>query len=323
MSGKVFGAPGTADPRIKPVLTDARSALEFPGDAIKWNEPEGVINTLRDAMKEGFIAPKGLLSDFHNISSSNKMWQDQFTPMLKDKGYDSLWYPHMDSATGRETFNTFMAFDPKQVVHRYSPEGRELIKKRGVIDPITKGLKDFDPDEGKFFGVPSWDLPRGILKPTPEIESLVKSPSRNTRQWWEDPNSPLSKTEAKIEAETLRKHEEANKAFEKYLPKPEPYKLPSASVLDTEIKRKNLADLEYKQTRLDLQLQSNLITKKERDLKWNALEDEIARIYGEAMNKSILAKENLVKKKISPFGNPPPQKGDYVYIPGKGMVAIE
>ena len=215
MSGKKFGDPDAAGPRVKPFLMDAKSALKYPADAIKWNDPNRVVGALAKEMRSGFIAPRGLLSDLHNISSSDKMWQDQFIPMLKDKGYDSLVYPHYDMGGGTTKYNTMMAFDPEQLTPRYSPEAERLIKERGIKGAI-KDVRDFDEDEGVFREVPRWVMPQGVLKKPTEIESLVRLPSHNTVHWWEDPNSPLSKIAAKEKADfekSLKETAEADKKF--------------------------------------------------------------------------------------------------------------
>lgn len=200
MSGMKFDDPNAAWPRVKPYLLDTKNTLQFPADAVKWNQPEPVIQSLASQMRQGFTAPRGLLSDMYNISKSDKMWQDQFIPMLKDKGYDSLWYPHFDQGTSQSKYNTFMGFDPEQFIPRYSPEASQLIKERGVRGAI-KNPRDYEPYEGVFETIPPWTMPKGILKPPDEIESLVRLPSKNTVNWWEDPNSPLSKIAQKEEAE--------------------------------------------------------------------------------------------------------------------------
>jgi len=215
MSGKKFGDLDAAGPRVKPFLMDAKSALTYPTDAIKWNDPNRVVGALAKEMRQGFVAPRGLLSDLHNISSSDKMWQDQFIPMLKDKGYDSLTYPHYDPGGGSTKYNTMMAFDPEQLTPRYSPEAERLIKERGIKGAI-KDVSDFDMEEGVFRGVPHWAMPQGVLKKPSEIESLVRVPSKNTFHWWEDPNSPLSKIEAKEKADfekSLKETADADKKF--------------------------------------------------------------------------------------------------------------
>jgi len=192
MSGKRFDDPDVAWPRIKPYLLDTKNALQFPDDAIKWNHPESVVSTLARHMRQGYVAPRGLLSDMYNISGSDKMWQDQFIPMLKDKGYDSLYYPHWDSVASKNKYNSFMGFDSEQFIPRYSKEAEQLIKERGIKSAI-KDVKDYEPYEGKFETLGGWTIPRGVLKKPDEIESLVRLPRKNTVNWWDDPESSISK----------------------------------------------------------------------------------------------------------------------------------
>jgi len=215
MSGKRFDDPDAAGPRLKSFLMDARKALVYPQDAVKWNTPDNVVRYLADSMRQGFVAPRGLLSDMHNISASDKMWQDQFIPMLKDRGYDSMIYPHHDNVFGGSPYNSFMTFDPEQLTPTYSREGQQLAKNRGIKGAI-KDVSDFDPEEGAFQTLGNWAMPKGILKKESEIESLVRLPSKNTSHWWENPNSPLSKIEAKEKADFedhLKKTAEADKKF--------------------------------------------------------------------------------------------------------------
>jgi len=194
MSGLKFGDPGTAGERIKPYLMDAQSALKYPADAVKWNDPDKVIGYLEENMRQGFTAPRGLLSDMYNIGGTAKTWQDQFIPMLQDKGYDSLWYPHYSDVMEAGPYNTFMAFKPEQLTPRYSPEGVKLAKERGVKNPPE--IKGWDDDLPIFTDESyDWRLPRGVLKPRGEVESLTRSRSLNTYPWWENPKSHLLKIE--------------------------------------------------------------------------------------------------------------------------------
>jgi hypothetical protein len=211
MSGKRFDDPDAAGPRLKPFLMDAQSALKYPTDAVKWNKPENVISGLEDAMRGGFTAPRGLLSEMYNIGGTEKGWQKDFIPMLKGQGYDSLWYPHYSSLTGSNPYNTFMAFDPKQLAPRYSPEGQALAKERGVKEQIK--VKDLGPEMGLFTEDDNWRLPKGILKPQGEIESLVKSHSLNTYPWWDNPKSPLYKIEKAEEAKRANLKEQKGEAL--------------------------------------------------------------------------------------------------------------
>jgi hypothetical protein len=202
MSGMKFNAPNAADVRIKPFLGDFQSALRYPEDAVKWNNPDNVINALESNMRRGFTTPRGLLEDMYNISSSPKTWQDQFVPMLKDKGYDSLIYPH----AGSKGYNTFMGFGPEQFIPRFSPEGISLATERGIASPKYK----WNEDVGGYIA-PSWKFPKGVLSDPTAVESLVKDPRKNTFQWW-DENAPSSKIKEISDKYTAEKSAAADKA---------------------------------------------------------------------------------------------------------------
>jgi hypothetical protein len=158
MSGTQFGAPDAAGVRIKPVLTDVRNAMKYPIDAGKWNYAENVIPGLENAMYRGFKAPRGILEDMHNISGTDKIWQEQFAPMLQDRGIDSLFYPHSSPYSDKK-FNTFMVLDPKQVIPRFSEEGQALIADRGVKEPM---IADRD----------KWRVPQGVLYNPNAVDTL-------------------------------------------------------------------------------------------------------------------------------------------------------
>jgi len=156
-----------AHARTMPVLIDTQNSLKIPFDAGKWNKAENVIHPLEEVVAKGgrYKLPRGMLEDMRNISGSNKTWQSQFAPMLKDKGYDSVFYPHnVDYITPQvPKSNTFMTFDASQTVPRFSPEGHKLATERGVHEPM---LKDYAYAEG----LSNWRLPRGLLKKVDDPE---------------------------------------------------------------------------------------------------------------------------------------------------------
>ena len=89
--------------------------------------------------------------------------------MIKERGYDSIFYPHATDYGPGSKYNTFMTFDPAQTVPRLSSEGQSLIRERGIHEPLRKDLAY----EG---GRANWELPRGILKKidNPEPAGPVK-----------------------------------------------------------------------------------------------------------------------------------------------------
>ena len=200
MSGLKFGDPGTAASRLKPFYADVKSALTYPTDAIKWNDPGNVTGYLQTAMENGFKAPRGLLEDMHNISGSSQMWQDQFIPMLQNKGYDSLWYPHM-SDRGNKKYNTIMTFEPEQLVPKFSPEGVSLAAERGVKPFMRPG------------DATDWRMPEGILKRPKEYETLRPRAEENTQQWWGS-EAPPSKIKSIFDENTKADAELAAKVKE-------------------------------------------------------------------------------------------------------------
>jgi len=309
MSGLKFGDPGTAEPRIKPFLMDAQSALKYPQDAIKWNDPDRVIEHLEESMRRGFSAPRGLLSDMYNIGGTKKTWQDQFVPMLQDKGYDSIWYPHYSDTAGTSPYNTFMAFDPKQMTPRFSPEGQALIKERGVKEkPKVSG---WDPDSGTFTDIASWRLPKGILKPEGEVESLVKSHTLNTRPWWDDPNSSLSKIDEKFK----QKQAEAEKQYKKWqagnVPSSPGYGMNDAAVEKLMGLNEQLATKQITPTEYDLafhELKNSNVYKSPFDLKIHMADQEQYKLHDQLKKGKISEAEyyaeynKLEAKKDEHFG---------------------
>lgn len=182
--------------RVKPYLADVRSAMKFPEDAVMWNQPSYVIPKLQEAMREGFAAPRGMLEDMYNISGNDATWQRDFIPMMQSRGIDSLLYPHSTGYNfgGKTPYNSIMAFDPKQMIPRYSPEGAQLAAERGVKDPMIKGgswNEDIDVNYPQ-----KWTVPGNVLYKSPSgMETLTKNQSRhaNAVKWWEDPNPSFLK----------------------------------------------------------------------------------------------------------------------------------
>src|SRR5262245_13942402 len=184
--------------RTKPFVADVQSALRYPADAGKWNVPSNVILPLEESMRRGFVAPRGLLSDLKNIAGSEKVWQRDFIPMLKDRGYDALFYPHASEITGNK-YNTFMIFDPHQTVPRFSPEGQQLIAERGIKNPMQHGWTYGTAEYEDWDKAAKWRLPAGVLKNPAEKETLRRLESENTFKWWENPNDPLFQVQKKSE----------------------------------------------------------------------------------------------------------------------------
>jgi hypothetical protein len=166
----------TEGARTVPVVGDVKNPLKYPMDPINWKDSEGIIEGLKDSIKfQGFKAPKGILEDFSKAESSAGGWEKNFIPMLKDRKYDSVVYPHTVGPYGGSTLNSYMALDPGQVKMRFSPEGQELIKERGVIEPgkklhgIMGDVKDWNsrPETNR------WQPPPDAPKPSSYQQTTV------------------------------------------------------------------------------------------------------------------------------------------------------
>jgi len=201
MSGKRFDDPDIAGPRTKPYVGDFRAALNYPVDAGKFNVAGNVIQGLEDAMRKGFVAPRGLLEDMYNISKP-KDWQSQFIPMLESRGYDSMVYPHAGS--GRT--DTVMGFRENQFIPRFSEEGAELIRKRGIA-PLYGHKTLWTPDAPTSLSERSYGgIPKSILSKPKEYETLTKNPRVNTAKWWEEsaPDTKIKQIGKAYEAEKAK-----------------------------------------------------------------------------------------------------------------------
>jgi len=138
--GSTMGFEGlTEGARTIPVVADIKKSLKYPTDPTNWAEPEWVMEGLKRHINDyGFKAPKGLLDDMVAAEKSSGGWQKNFIPMLKDKKYDSIIYPHSTYPRSEPDFNSWLAFDPRQVTPRLSEEGQQLIKQRGIYEPSKK-----------------------------------------------------------------------------------------------------------------------------------------------------------------------------------------
>lgn len=126
----------TQGARTIPVVADIRNPLKYPTDPVNWSDPNWVMRGIHDAVGEtGYLPPRGLLNDMAAAEKSAGGWEKNFIPMLKDRGYDSVNYPHKTDPYIEPGYNSYMALDPKQVTPRLSPKGQELIKARGILEP--------------------------------------------------------------------------------------------------------------------------------------------------------------------------------------------
>ena len=128
----------TQGARTIPVVADIRKPLKYPSDPINWADSDWVMRGVKEGTERGYKPPKGLLDDMVAAEKSAGGWGKNFIPMLKDRGYDSVLYPHATNPVMEAQPNSYMALDPKQVTPRLSPKGQELIKARGILEPSKK-----------------------------------------------------------------------------------------------------------------------------------------------------------------------------------------
>jgi hypothetical protein len=167
----------TQGARTIPVVADIRKPLNYPTDPINWGVGDWVIKGVTDSMNRGYKPPRGLLEDMFAAERSG--WEKNFVPMLKDRGHDSVLYPHATNPIMEAQPNSYMALDPKQVTPRLSPKGQELIKARGILEP-SKKLTNLDdvhywnelPEAEKHW----YDAPSGP-KGTPKGTTMTWNPN--------------------------------------------------------------------------------------------------------------------------------------------------
>ena len=168
-------------PRTMPVVADIRSAFKFPGDAVNWGKADNVIGILEDVARSKGNMPRSIISDFENIAKQSGGWGKNFIPALQEKGFDSLIYPHVshrDEYFKKPRYNTIMAFEPEQIIPRFTPEAQELIKRRGIVEPIKNSVTAARFEDWEKIAKEPWKMPRGILKKygedaTPEQKNIM------------------------------------------------------------------------------------------------------------------------------------------------------
>ena len=139
--------------RTYPVVADVNKALKLPLDpGGNWSYPEGLLQSMaaRAQYDDAFRFPKGILRDLEEADKASGGWHKNLVPMLQDRGYDAVKYPHMETPNtrgGGDRYNSYMIMDPNKIAPRFSPEGQEIIARRGgVIRPYQKKLY-LEPDD--------------------------------------------------------------------------------------------------------------------------------------------------------------------------------
>jgi hypothetical protein len=185
-----------ARPRTIPVAADVKNAFRFPGDPTDWKDPNMVFGILEDvAERKGGKLSRSMITDFENIEKQAGGWKKNFIPAMKEKGYDSIFYPHHSPRDlGEPKYNSFMTFDEGQLMAKYSPKAQHEIGQRGFHEPMkTAPWQGVDPYSLKDVLVeakkkdPVWSAPKGILskygdeEPIPQVKPLLDA--RNQRAW--------------------------------------------------------------------------------------------------------------------------------------------
>jgi hypothetical protein len=125
----------TSAPRTMPVVGDFNNPLRYPLNPAVWNDPDMVVNNLALRREWGGRIPKNLVDDFERAAKAPGKWEDNFFGMLRDRGHDSVQYPH---SANTSRYDSFMALNPEQVVPRFSEQGQQWIKERGIKEPMKR-----------------------------------------------------------------------------------------------------------------------------------------------------------------------------------------
>lgn len=150
-----------AVPRTYPVVADIKKALKLPIDpGGNWADSEAFLDAMKYSMENGLRFPKGILRDLEVAGNSPGGWHKNLLPMLQDRGYDAVKYPHLEIPNvWPDRYNSYMVLDPSQIAPRFHPEGQEIIKRRGgLIRPYEKKMF---MDEYSYTDEDLW--PRGML----------------------------------------------------------------------------------------------------------------------------------------------------------------
>jgi hypothetical protein len=142
---KPVGAIG-AGPRTIPVVADINKSMRFPHDPMDWTDPSLVVDKTRMFSEMGLPLPfpKGMLDKMENVAKQTGGLKQNLAPMLKEEGYDAVKFPSNpgDPRLPKGKYNSYMVLDPANVKLRYSPEGQELIKAKGILEPEKRLFHD-------------------------------------------------------------------------------------------------------------------------------------------------------------------------------------
>jgi len=170
-----------AGPRVIPVVGDINKAAHFPTNPPNWKDPEQVLRQLEIAKGKSSIP----VSDIKRAAAAPGDWENNFFNLYRDRGYDALKYPHYDTKV-----DSYMAFNPEQVIPRFSEKGQALIEERGVTLPSRK--LNWDPPESSFFDVPeSMTAPKNALREELATKGWTKEAAKSWNKLYPDAKPPL------------------------------------------------------------------------------------------------------------------------------------
>jgi hypothetical protein len=95
-------------------------------------------------MEMGLPFPKNVFGALESASRQTGGLKENLIPAMKEKGFDSIRYPANpgDPRIPTHKPNSLMVFDQDKVIPRFSAEGQELIKARGILEPDKKLYMD-------------------------------------------------------------------------------------------------------------------------------------------------------------------------------------
>ena len=148
-------------PKTTPVVADINKYFKFPRDPVDWADPAAVVDFTKAGVEMGLPFPKGVLSGLESAAKQSGGLKENLIPMMQEKGYDAIKYPR-DPGDIRIPYhypNSFMVFDQSKVLPKYSPEGQDLIKSRG----LAGASKELYMDEANRAWMTASDRTRNLV----------------------------------------------------------------------------------------------------------------------------------------------------------------
>jgi hypothetical protein len=144
--------------RIMPVVADIKQTLKMPNDPGNWSNSGTIMEQFERHVNKSKHYPRGLLDFMESAATRPGGWDKNFVSGLEKRGYDSIFYPNENILNSHDSF---MVFNPKNIVPKFSPEGQEIIARRGLHEPM-KGRPGYFEHSAEGYG--KWRVPRGLLK---------------------------------------------------------------------------------------------------------------------------------------------------------------